>query len=130
MPGRGGVRLSGRCIAAAVALLGATARAETGASPAETGAPPSSEGVAPVAAPSAAPPAPQPVPPPQPPLPPSPPPAPVAAAPEAPDLPHKTSLQTRWETTLYGFAELDVMRDSTQSYGPSSNNNILARSSL
>ncbi|MES1206624.1 MAG: hypothetical protein ABUS79_11875 [Pseudomonadota bacterium] len=32
-----------------------------------------------------------------------------------------------WETTFYGFAELDAIRDSTQSYGPASNNAMLAR---
>jgi len=36
-------------------------------------------------------------------------------------------MRARWESSLYGFAELDAMRDSTQSYGPSSNNTVLAR---
>jgi hypothetical protein len=34
---------------------------------------------------------------------------------------------SRWNASLYGFVELNAMRDSTQSYGPSSNNNMLAR---
>jgi hypothetical protein len=34
---------------------------------------------------------------------------------------------SRWNTNLYGFVELDVMRDGTQSYGPSTNNFMLAR---
>jgi hypothetical protein len=33
----------------------------------------------------------------------------------------------RWHSNLYGFVELDGMHDSTQSYGPSSNNAVLAR---
>jgi hypothetical protein len=33
----------------------------------------------------------------------------------------------RWKTNLYGFVELNAMHDSTQSYGPSSNNAMLAR---
>lgn len=34
---------------------------------------------------------------------------------------------SRWQTTLYGFVELDAMHDTTQSYGPSANNAMLAR---
>jgi hypothetical protein len=34
---------------------------------------------------------------------------------------------SRWKASLYGFVELNAMRDSTQSYGPSSNNAMLAR---
>jgi len=33
----------------------------------------------------------------------------------------------RWRANLYGFVELNAMHDSTQSYGPSSNNAVLAR---
>src|SRR5450432_224485 len=33
----------------------------------------------------------------------------------------------RWQTTLYGFAELDAMHDTSQAYGPASNNAMLAR---
>jgi len=36
-------------------------------------------------------------------------------------------MTARWATSLYGFAELDAMYDSTQSYGPSANNAALAR---
>jgi hypothetical protein len=36
-------------------------------------------------------------------------------------------LSGRWQTTIYGFAELDVMHDTTQSFGPASNNAMLAR---
>jgi hypothetical protein len=32
-----------------------------------------------------------------------------------------------WQTLLYGFVELDAMHDTTQSYGPASNNLMLAR---
>jgi hypothetical protein len=34
---------------------------------------------------------------------------------------------SRWELGFYGFAELNAMRDSTQSYGPAANNVMLAR---
>ncbi len=37
------------------------------------------------------------------------------------------ALETRWRTSLYGIAELDGMHDTTQSYGPASNNTVLAR---
>ena len=33
----------------------------------------------------------------------------------------------RWRSSLYGFVELDAMHDSTQSYGQSANNSMLAR---
>jgi hypothetical protein len=33
----------------------------------------------------------------------------------------------RWQSKLYGFVEMNGMHDGTQSYGPSSNNNVLAR---
>ena len=36
-------------------------------------------------------------------------------------------MSARWRSNLYGFVELDAMHDSTQSYGPSSNNAMLAR---
>ena len=36
-------------------------------------------------------------------------------------------VRARWKSTLYGFVELDGMHDSTQSYGASSNNAMLAR---
>jgi hypothetical protein len=49
----------------------------------------------------------------------APPPAPVK-----PDLP---SVRNRWETTLYGFIELDGIHDSTQSYNDGANGNNLAR---
>jgi hypothetical protein len=32
-----------------------------------------------------------------------------------------------WQTALYGFVEFDGMHDTTQSYGPASNNTMLAR---
>ena len=50
---------------------------------------------------------------------------PVAIA--VPEPPPATDLGNRWQTTLYGFAELDGMHDTTQSYGPASNNAMLAR---
>jgi hypothetical protein len=34
---------------------------------------------------------------------------------------------SRWQTSLYGFAELDAMHDTSLAYGPASNNTILAR---
>jgi hypothetical protein len=51
----------------------------------------------------------------------------VAGLAPVPEPPHTTPLAARWETQLYGFAELDGTRDSTQSYGPSANNTMLAR---
>jgi hypothetical protein len=36
-------------------------------------------------------------------------------------------MYARWRSSLYGFVELDAMRDSTQSYGQSANNAMLAR---
>ena len=37
------------------------------------------------------------------------------------------AVASRWQSTVYGFVELDAMRDSTQSYGSSANNTVLAR---
>jgi hypothetical protein len=50
---------------------------------------------------------------------------PVAVAPLSP-VP-EAAPGTKWQTTLYGFAEADAMHDTSQSYGPASNNTILAR---
>ena len=36
-------------------------------------------------------------------------------------------MRARWQTSLYGFVELNGMHDATQSYGPSTNNVMLAR---
>jgi len=36
-------------------------------------------------------------------------------------------MYARWRSSLYGFVELDAMHDSTQSYGQSANNAMLAR---
>jgi hypothetical protein len=36
-------------------------------------------------------------------------------------------MAARWRSNLYGFVELNGMHDSTQSYGPSANNAVLAR---
>ncbi|HEY7371347.1 MAG TPA: hypothetical protein VIF57_04150, partial [Polyangia bacterium] len=38
-----------------------------------------------------------------------------------------SSMFARWQSKLYGFVEMNAMHDGTQSYGPSANNNILAR---
>jgi hypothetical protein len=35
--------------------------------------------------------------------------------------------ESKWQSSVYGFAELDAMHDTTQSYGPATNNNMLAR---
>jgi hypothetical protein len=37
------------------------------------------------------------------------------------------TMSARWRSNLYGFVELNAMHDSTQSYGPSANNAMLAR---
>jgi hypothetical protein len=47
--------------------------------------------------------------------------APAIAAPET------RPIESRWQTTLYGFAEVDAMADTTQSFGPATNNAMLAR---
>jgi hypothetical protein len=129
MRGSGSRRLIGSLLATSVALLATAARAQTAAPEADAGAPPASEAAAP------APPSPLPSPssasPPVPAAPGAPPPAPspILSAPpvaEAPEMPH-VPLKARWETFFYGFAELDFTRDSTQSYGPSANNTVLAR---
>jgi hypothetical protein len=95
----------------------------------------------PPAPPPAEPPAPPPSPPvvPLPPLPPAVPQQPDTSMPlpdEEPDGPETPQawekrptkrLQSRWRSVLYGFVEVNAMRDSTESYGPSSNNVMLAR---
>ncbi len=59
----------------------------------------------------------------------APPPPPADAAPAPSSLPPSplTFRNEGWSATLYGFAELDVMGDSTQSFGEASGNNTLAR---
>jgi len=37
------------------------------------------------------------------------------------------SMSARWRSNLYGFVELNAIHDSSQSYGPSANNAMLAR---
>jgi hypothetical protein len=49
------------------------------------------------------------------------------AQPGSTSPPLGTPHEATWRTSLYGFAELDAMHDTTQSYGPASNNAILAR---
>jgi hypothetical protein len=56
-------------------------------------------------------------------------PSPLVTEPPSPwfrGTPHEPMVG-RWQTTLYGFVEVNGMHDSTQSYGPSSNNAMLAR---
>jgi len=106
----------GLSVAIAIALLAGAARAQTEpATPAAPAAAPPA-----VAAPAA--PAAEGVP--SSPLPP-----PVAAAPAsgaaAPVAPDADA--SGWQAKLYGFAEIDGMYDTTQSYGPASNNVLLAR---
>ena len=71
----------------------------------------------------------------------APPPPPIAAPVAQPSAEAVTNVQpspwdkqtsiepmwARWRSNLYGFVELDGMHDDTQSYGPSSNNTMLAR---
>src|SRR5262245_21370467 len=45
----------------------------------------------------------------------------------SPPAPPASPIKSRWRTTLYGFVEVDAMHDTTQSYGPASNNIMLAR---
>jgi len=46
---------------------------------------------------------------------------------QAPTPPAPGAADSGWRSSLYGFAELDGMHDTTQSYGPASNNAMLAR---
>ncbi len=105
-------------IVASVAFAASVARAQTEPAP-----PPSAPPSPPAAAPPAAPPTEgvptSPLPPPAPAAPASPEPATAARAPEA--------ATSDWRATFYGFAEIDGMYDTTQSYGAASNNNMLAR---
>src|SRR4029078_4076640 len=55
--------------------------------------------------------------------------SPLLAEPPSPwfrGTPHEPMVG-RWQTTLFGFVEFNGMHDSTQSYGPSTNNAMLAR---
>jgi hypothetical protein len=52
-------------------------------------------------------------------------PAPAEATIEQPSV--APPVGSRWQTTLYGFVELDAMHDTTQSYASSANNAMLAR---
>jgi len=108
---------------ALVLVLAGPAAAQTAApDPAPTAASP--------AAPDPAPPARDPAPPPtEPPAAP-----PTAAQPPPPPEPAKPApapspgqVTSKWTTTLYGFAELDIMRDSTQSFTDSPGNGLIFR---
>ena len=44
-----------------------------------------------------------------------------------PPSPLSTAMSNGWQMLPYGFAELDAMHDTSQSYGPASNNAMLAR---
>jgi len=102
-----------------------------GLSVASFAAPAAAQTPAPAPAVEAVPPAPPPPPPPAPPpslppepavavMPPPPPPPPPAAAPLA-------NVVSKFGATLYGFAELDMIHDSTQSYAENAGNPVLAR---
>lgn len=53
---------------------------------------------------------------------------PASAEPSTPPPPAMPPQAKRgWETTFYGFAELDAMHDTSQAYGAASNNAMLAR---
>lgn len=49
------------------------------------------------------------------------------AAPPSPEVSPLTFVSGGWSATIYGFAELDIMTDSSQSYVEGSLNNTLAR---
>ncbi|HEY7373148.1 MAG TPA: hypothetical protein VIF57_13380, partial [Polyangia bacterium] len=51
----------------------------------------------------------------------------VVSGPTSPWTQAADTLWARWKSNLYGFVELNGMHDSTQSYGPSANNTMLAR---
>ncbi len=50
-----------------------------------------------------------------------------AASAPLPPPPGSSDAGAKWQTSLYGFAELDGMHDTSQAYGPASNNAMLAR---
>jgi len=57
---------------------------------------------------------------------PPPPPAPPESAKPGP-APSPGQVTSKWTMTIYGFAELDIMRDSTQSFGDSPGNGLIFR---
>lgn len=54
-------------------------------------------------------------------------PPPVTAEPSQPPIPEQTPVKSKWSATLYGFAELDVIADSTQSLDDQAGNAALAK---
>jgi hypothetical protein len=57
---------------------------------------------------------------------PPPPPAPAESAKPGP-APGPAPVVSKWAATLYGFAEVDIMRDSTQTFGDSPGNGAITR---
>ena len=59
----------------------------------------------------------------------APPPTTTEAAPKAPTPPAPTSppVTTKWNATLYGFVQVDVISDSTESFNESAGNGIISR---
>jgi hypothetical protein len=55
------------------------------------------------------------------------PPAPPAESAKPGPAPSPTGVSTKWAATLYGFAEVDIMRDSTQSFTDSPGNGLVLR---
>src|SRR5690348_7926180 len=55
------------------------------------------------------------------------PPAPPAESAKPGPAPSPTGVSTKWSATLYGFAEVDIMRDSTQSFSDSPGNGLVVR---
>ena len=113
--------------------LAAPAAAQTAPDPAAPATPPAPS-PDPAAAPSPAPspPSTEPTVPPPPQVQPGtgqppPPPAPAESAKPGPS-PSPGQVTSKWTATLYGFAELDFMRDSTQSFSDSPGNGLIFRS--
>ncbi len=52
---------------------------------------------------------------------------PTTVEPAPPSSPRAAPPGPGWQRSLYGFAELDAMHDTSQAYGPASNNAMLAR---
>jgi len=106
-------------VAIAIALLAGAARAQS--EPATAGAPPAAAAPVAPAVPAAEGVPSSPLPPPVPVVAP----APAVPGPAAPVAPEAET--GGWQAKFYGFVEVDGMYDTTQSYGPASNNNLIAR---
>jgi hypothetical protein len=122
---------------ASLVFLVASVAARAAAQPAPAPAPPEPAATEPAPAtsgPAPAQPATEPTVPPPPAAPagtgqPAPPPPPAESAKPGP-APSPGQVTAKWSMTVYGFAEVDIMRDSTQSFGDSIGNGLILRPGL